>query len=126
MLCWLLLKNLVVGGAGGRSEKTAPFWTKALYARERSVTKITRREPKWRVTMGPNFLRRLRRMASISEVDLRSHSKFPIMGRVGGPGGRCLRGKRRLIQALRRKAMEIQRRMVKQVCILQIQITSNR
>lgn len=40
-----------------------------------------------RVTMGPYLARRLRRMGSRSEKDLRSHRKLLMMGTEEGPGG---------------------------------------
>ncbi|GKU92170.1 hypothetical protein SLEP1_g5935 [Rubroshorea leprosula] len=81
------------------------------------------REPILRVTIGPSFGWSLRRISSISEVDvsLRSHRKGPTMGMVEGPGGRewagDFVGKRRLRSALRRSATETVMRMMNQTSI---------
>lgn len=95
--------------AGGRSAKTAPFWTRAWWARERSATKRAGREPMWRVTIGPYRALRFRRTGSSSENDLRSHKKLPITGMVRGPGGSLgleTVGMKRLRMGLRRKEMQ--------------------
>lgn len=50
--------------------------------------KIAGLEPIFRVTTGPYFLWRFLRMDSSSEKVFRISRKFPMMGMVGGPGGR--------------------------------------
>ena len=61
MLCWLLVKTLLTGCAGGRPENRAPFWTRILWAIEWSAMKMERREPLRRVTMGPYLATAVRR-----------------------------------------------------------------
>ncbi|PKI37753.1 hypothetical protein CRG98_041870 [Punica granatum] len=113
MLCWSQLKILLVSRAGGRSAKAAPFWTRAWWAREREETKTVGRGPMWRVTMGPCLEWRERRMGSSSVKDLRSHRRFPMRGKVRGPGGSLgpaeegeeRRPRRGLMRAARQRVM---------------------
>ena len=49
--------------------------------------KIAGRKPIGRVMMGPHLACKFRRIISSSEKDLSSHSRFPTIGNVVGPGG---------------------------------------
>ncbi|KAM1070149.1 hypothetical protein ACFX2A_001907 [Malus domestica] len=113
MVCWLLLRHLLVAKARGRSANTAPFWIKAWWARERSATKTVEREPMRREMMGPYSAWSLRIIGSSSEADLRRNKKPSMMGKKRGPGGRLGLemevGRNRERRGLRRK--ETQRAM---------------
>ena len=87
MLCWLEVTTLLTDRAGGRSAKRAPFWTRILWAIERSAMKTVGLEPMRRVRTGPYLATKLRRRDSIWREDLRSHRKLVRMGIEGGPGG---------------------------------------
>ena len=84
-----------MSGAGGRSAKTAPFWTRAWWTRDLVEMKMVGREPIRRVMMGPYLACRSGRTDSSSENDFRSHRKFPMNGTVMGPGGSLFFGKTR-------------------------------
>ncbi|XAR51543.1 hypothetical protein NMG60_11006197 [Bertholletia excelsa] len=116
MLQWLLVRTAL-----GRSENTAPFWTRARWATSWLAMKIAGRDPIWRVTMGPYLARRFRRIGSISKNDFRSQRKLPMMGKVKGPGGRFLLDDAeemiRLRRALMRAPMQREKTMMNQVSI---------
>lgn len=63
-------------------------------------------------------------MCSSSAKDLRSHRKWPMIGKLEGPGGSLrlraefLEGKQRLMRALRKAAMEMETRMRNQVSMI--------
>uniref|UniRef100_A0A2N9HD58 Uncharacterized protein n=1 Tax=Fagus sylvatica TaxID=28930 RepID=A0A2N9HD58_FAGSY len=77
-------------GAGGRSAKMAPFWTRDLWARVWLAMKMKGLKLMRRVMMGPYLAWCLRRMGSTSEDLRRSNRKLPRMGMVKGPGGSLL------------------------------------
>ena len=114
MLCWLQEIITLEGSGGGRSAKTAPFWTRAWCAIERLDIKIAGREPMRRVTMGPYLAWRLRRMGSSSEKGLSNYRRLPRIGMVNGPGGSFLLELRRNL-----RMVETQReiRMMSQVSV---------
>ena len=85
----------MMGRALGRSAKAAPFWTKAWWERESEEMKMTGREPKWTVRIGPYLVCRFRRTDSNSNKDLRSSMMFPMRGILVGPGGRFSFGKKK-------------------------------
>ncbi|KAI8565304.1 hypothetical protein RHMOL_Rhmol03G0248600 [Rhododendron molle] len=88
MLCWLVWMTFPVARALGRSEKTAPFWTRAWWAKVGVPMKMAGRDPARRVMMGPCLARKERMADSNSEKFLRRNMKSPISGMVVGPGGR--------------------------------------
>ena len=87
MLCWSLVMILEAGRGLGRSEKTVPFWTRAVWARVRSRMKMAGREPTQRVTIGPYFAWRVWRICSSSKNYFLSHWMLVMIGMCDGPGG---------------------------------------
>ncbi|KAJ9678346.1 hypothetical protein PVL29_020500 [Vitis rotundifolia] len=98
--------TLLAGSAAGRSAKTAPFCTKAWWAREFSEMKMAGREPIRRVRIGPYLACKFRRMGSRSAKDVPSQWRFPMRGKAAGPGGRLSFGKKKSWRDLRREAMQ--------------------
>lgn len=82
------------------------------------------RLPIRRDMIGPNLVWRFLRIGSISENDLRSHVKEPIIGKIRGPGGsffvEFLLKKRRLMNALSKAVMAKERTIMYQVSIAKI------
>ncbi len=73
--------------AGGRSAKTAPFWTSAWCAMEQQAMKMAKQGPMRRVTMCPYLAWSLQRICSSLNNGWRSHKKLLSMGTAKGPGG---------------------------------------
>lgn len=83
---------LLTARTEGRSEKMAPFWTRALWAMDRSVMMMIGDVPIWRVIMGPYLAMKLRIIDSSSRGECRSHKKAVRIENVNGPGGSLLGG----------------------------------
>ncbi|KAJ9678339.1 hypothetical protein PVL29_020493 [Vitis rotundifolia] len=84
--------TLSAGPAAGRSEKTAPFCTKAWWARE--------------VRIAPYLACKFRRMGSRSAEYVPSQRRLPMRGKAAGPGGRLSFGKKKSWRDLRREAIQ--------------------
>ncbi|KAJ9678330.1 hypothetical protein PVL29_020484 [Vitis rotundifolia] len=98
--------TLPAGRSAGRSEKTAPFCTKAWWARELEEMKMAGREPIRRVRIGPYLACKFRRMGSRSAKDVPSQRRLPMRGKEAGPGGRLSFGKKKSWRDLRRAAIQ--------------------
>ena len=70
-------------------------------------------EPIGRVMMGPYLAVRVRRIGSISEMGLRSHSKLPTKGIAFGPGGRLSFGKMKSLRDFSKAAIQREMTMMK-------------
>ncbi|KAI3764080.1 hypothetical protein L2E82_14080 [Cichorium intybus] len=100
----------------GRSEKTAPFWMRAWWAREWLPTKMEGREPMERVMSGPYLDLRFLRMGSNSEREFVSSRK--LEERSDGPGGSLLPSFRWKRRDLIRAATQRETMMTNQVSMV--------